>query len=218
MSSPPRDASHCWRIIVAACLLATAVLAGCGDYKSEFKFQSSDEAMNAQIRQYPQYRKVATAKFEGRVTIDGKPPAGNSTLFVILNDPNHPEETAHGKGPLRFAACDSHGHFAFRTYGVDDGVAVGKYVLTFVALHGHRGGGGGHLRGGPGLYWQPDELMNLYNDPDKNAKEARFNVTNEAPGKADYLFDLTLKGKSPVKTPGPNSVIGRHDNKASGET
>jgi hypothetical protein len=211
MSSAVGDAPHNTRIIVAACLLATAVLGGCGDNKPH-QFQSVEEAMEAQYRQYPQFHKVVAAKFAGRVTVDGKPPSANSTLFVILNDPNHPEETAHGKGPKIHAICDHKGNFAFGTHEPQDGAAVGKYVVTFVALHAHPGGVGGRLRGGPERYWQPDELKNLYNDPDRNAKEPKFNVTVEPPGKGDYLFDLTVKGKPRVKTPGPNAVIGKPDN------
>jgi hypothetical protein len=52
----------------------------------------------------------------------------------------------------------------------------------------------------------PDELKNLYNDPDKNAKEEKFKLDLKLPGQEGYQVDLAVAGKEPVETPGPNAV------------
>lgn len=196
--------------IFTGCLFTTAILAGC-EKKTSYQYQTADEAMQEQIRQYPQFHKVNVAKFAGSVSVDGKPPAGKGRLFVILNEPEHFDQTAHGKGPLKYAPCDDAGHFSFSTYEPNDGAPVGKFVVTFVQLQRSRPGGRAVGRGGPAIYWQPDDLKNLYNDPDVNAKEPRFTVNVEPPGKTDYHFDLAVKGKAPVTKPGPNAVTGRLD-------
>jgi hypothetical protein len=131
------------------------------------------------------------------------PPASDAQLFVILNDPEHPEAAAHSKMPQLFTVCDPEGKFSFRTYFTGDGVVAGKYVVTFVALH-PPAKSGRHVMGGS-LFSSPDELKNLYNDPDQNAKQEKFNLDLQAPGKGDYEFDLAVAGMQPVETPGPNA-------------
>ena len=157
----------------------------------------------------------AVAKFAGRVTIDGKPPKKNCRLFVILNDPNHLEKNANGEEQSLFSVCDSNGNFAFSTYGLRDGVIAGQYVVTFVELHPSPSKRTSVFflptssRGPPpDRYRQPDELKNLYNDPDKNAKNPDFNLDLQPPGYAHYQFDLAVAGKKPVMEPGPNAVTG----------
>jgi hypothetical protein len=199
-----------WIGVSAGCLFATAVLAGC-EKNQGYQYQTADQAMQEQLKQYPQFHKVNVAKFAGTVSVDGKPPAGNARVFIILNDPEHFDETAHGKGPTRYTNCDQQGHFSFSTYERDDGAPVGKFVITFVQLHGRPGGRAGNPRHGPEQYYQPDELKNLYNDPNQNKNEAQFNVNVDSPGKTDYHFDLTVKGKTPVATPGPNALTGQLD-------
>jgi hypothetical protein len=52
----------------------------------------------------------------------------------------------------------------------------------------------------------PDDLKNLYNDPDKNANEETYKLDLKLPGQDGYQVDLAVAGKDAVKTPGPNAV------------
>jgi hypothetical protein len=135
-------------------------------------------------------------------------------VFVILTNPQHLDENAHSDRPKLYAGCDEQGHFAFGTYDRDDGVVAGKYVVTFVELHvpglaqvttqGRFKAPVGQV-GARKAYTGPDELKNLYNDPDKNQKEEKFSLDLQPPGKADYDFDLAVAGKD-TAAPGPNAV------------
>jgi hypothetical protein len=195
---------------LASCLLALAVLEGCS------RTQTAEEARDTQLAKYSQLQlPSAVAKFGGRVTVDGIAPKRNCRLFVILNDTKHPEDGADGDGPRIFSTCDAKGNFAFSTYGPQDGVVPGKYVVTFVELHRPINGPSRvrflptvHVGPSPDRYCQPDELKNLYNDPDKNAKNVEFNLDLEPPGNAHYHFDLAVAGKKPIEKPGPNAVTG----------
>jgi hypothetical protein len=197
MSSTARRAPQCSRTGLAACLVVAAVVEGCG------RTQTAEQALARQFEQHPEFKKATLAKFSGHVTVDGMPPANDAQLFVILNDPKNPEEAAHSKLPTLFSICDLEGKFSFRTYLAGDGVTAGKYVLTFVALHSSAKSG--HRVMGGALFSPPDELKNLYNDPDQNAKQEKFNLDLQPPGKGDYEFDLAVAGEQPVETPGPNA-------------
>jgi predicted small secreted protein len=201
-SSPNRSSLSC-----AAFLLIAVALAGCN---------GNQNAGTAVQKQYPDFQKKAIAKFSGKVTIDGQPPAKDTKLFVILTDAGHLDENAHAKQPKLYAACDLDGNFGFTTNEPKDGVAAGKYVVTFVQLHppgltaapkagpGYRGAGfGGGVTAKK--YVGPDELKNLYNDPEKNAKEKEFSLDLQPPGKGDYEFNLSISGKE-VAPVGPNAV------------
>jgi hypothetical protein len=74
--------------------------------------------------------------------------------------------------------------------------------MTFVQLHPSKGRVGGLV----GLFGPPDELKNLYNDPDVNAQLPQFKVDVAEPGKTDYFFDLKVEGKEPAATPGKRAV------------
>jgi len=52
----------------------------------------------------------------------------------------------------------------------------------------------------------PDELQNLYNDPENNAKVPEFNVEIKSPGRSDWQFDLAVAGKEPVTNPGSKAI------------
>jgi hypothetical protein len=121
--------------------------------------------------------------------------------LVILNDPQHPLEA--GKNPALHGGCDAEGHFAFSTYTAHDGVKTGSYIVTFVQLHELSGRLGRKRNSGFG---PPDELKNLYNDPDKNAAIPEFKVEIKKPGITDAHFNLVVEGKEPVATPGPHAV------------
>jgi hypothetical protein len=208
MSSASCSRPKCSRMNLAACLLACAVAQGCN------QSESAEQAMETQFKDKAQFQlPLPVAKFAGRVTIDGKPPKKNCTLFVILNEARHLDEAAHSDRPMIYAVCDHKGDFAFSTYGRRDGVVAGKYVVTFVELHRPRTISKAFILVGVdshGLdrYRQPDELKNLYNDPDKNIKDASFNLDLEPPGNVDYQFDLVVAGRKPVSEPGPNAFTG----------
>jgi hypothetical protein len=170
--------------------------------------------MEEQLKVHPElHRPPPVTKCAGRVTVDGQPPKQDCKLFVTLHLPDHLEEAAHlkGKGYQLFTPCDGDGNFVFR-----NGVEPGQYVITFVELH-PRGraqksetGGPRMVRGGvsPRTFLQPDELKNLYNDPDKNIKDQNFNLNLAFPGRDDFQFELAVAGKEAVDKPGPNAIIG----------
>jgi hypothetical protein len=188
---------------VAACLFLVAAFQGCGSDGSE-----RDRIAEQQAKERG-FKPEDFTKLAGRVTVDGQPPAEDMSLVVILNDPEHLDATANGKKPKLFAVCDAQGKFALMP-------KPGKYIVTFVELHpgdpridakpaGRGRGPGGRMRGG-GTLQPPDELKNLYNDPDKNAKEDKFKLDLKLTGQEDYQIDLALAGKEPVDTPGPHAV------------
>jgi hypothetical protein len=205
-----RDIQICVLGTALAGLTILALLGGCG------QSHPLEDVRQQQFASDGKYQlREAVAKFAGRVTVDGKPPKRNCRLFVILNDPQHFDETAEGRGPGFYAACDPDGNFAFKTYEARDGVLPGKYVVTFVELHRPfiYSSGPHYVRvnqvgGGPEDYRQPDELKNLYNDPNKNANDPAFNLELEPPGQVGYHFDLAVAAKKPVEKPGPNAVVG----------
>jgi hypothetical protein len=134
--------------------------------------------------------------------VDGLPPNKPGTkLFIILNDPKQPQDPK--QRPKLVGGCDDEGNFFFSTHRAHDGVESGSYVVTFVQLHhpkplfGHRTSA---------LYELPDELKNLYNDPEKNAAVPEFNVEIKPPGRSDWHFNLDVAGKDPIATPGPHAI------------
>ena len=199
----------CFAMRLAAILGIAAATAGCNSGLS------SNQALNEQFKNNSQFTRVAVARFAGKVAVDGQPPAKDCKLFVILNEVQHLDANAHAAAPRLYASCDADGKFVFGTYARDDGAAAGKYVVTFVELHAPNGGtpeksSGAAFRsnravGGSRKYKPPDELKNLYNDPDQNVKEDRFNVNLEPSGKADYEFDLSVAGKEAAPA-GANAV------------
>jgi hypothetical protein len=187
---------------VAACLFLVAAFQGCTGNGSQADRNAEQQAKETGVRQED------LAKLVGRVTVDGQSPAEGMSLLVILNDPEHLDATANGKKPKLFTVCGDQGEFAIVT-------KPGKYIVTFVELHqvearlGAKPAGGGRGPGGRmrrGDLRPPDELKNLYNDPDKNAKEEKFKLDLKLTGQEDYQIDLALAGKEPVETPGPHAV------------
>jgi hypothetical protein len=163
---------------------------------------TADQALEKAFKDNPNAERVEIVKFEGSVAVDGQPPTKPGTkLFIILNDRQHPQDPK--KRPKLVGGCDDEGNFFFSTNGAHDGVESGSYVVTFVQLH-HPKGLFGHRASS--LYEQPDELQNLYNDPDKNAAFPEFNVEIKKPGGADWHFNLAVAGKDPVTTPGPHAI------------
>jgi hypothetical protein len=189
--------------------LFIAVAAGCNSTVSP------DAAREKQYADNAAYKKVDVAKFAGKVTVDGQPPAKESKLFVILNDINHLDENAKLPAPRLYASCDAEGNFAFTTNERHDGVALGKYVVTFVQFKVPQSGGSadtGRFKvpkgfgGAAKRYQAPDELKNLYSDPDANSKETdKYVFDAKPPGKEDYAFELSVAGKDVVPA-GANAV------------
>jgi len=181
---------------LTAVLLFAVVLSGCTRRKS------AEEAVDQFFTDNPTAKRMDVARFAGRVMIDGMPPEKkpNTRLFILLNKPEHPQ-----KLPTRFMEVAPDGTFDFMTYLAGDGVPVGKYIVEFAQLHAPRGGGG---RGGMvgRLYKGPDDLKNLYNDPDKNKDIKDFVVDVERPGRGDYEFNLAVAGKDPVAEPGKHAA------------
>jgi hypothetical protein len=170
-------------ILAAVCLSAAFWAGGCK--------RTDNESVTAFLKQAGPNR-PSVFPLAGKVTIDGQPPqfARPLRLVVMLHDPLRP-----GFGPRHIRQCTDEGEFAFGTYTKQDGVPAGVYIVTFAVLkvtpHGLIG---------------PDQLKNLYNDPDKNAQVLEFKFAQEPPGKTDCVFDLKVANQTPVEAPGPNSV------------
>jgi hypothetical protein len=158
--------------------------------------ESADKALDRALKESNKTRD-ATAKFAGKVTIDGQKPAlaKGQSLVVMLYDPQKPPPNRQTMP--RTARCRPDGSFAFNTYGTDDGAPTGNYIVLFAVLKPSKAG----FRG-------PDGLQNLYNDPDKNDKIPDYHLDLKPPGKADWTFDLAVAGKDPITTPGVHAVTG----------
>jgi hypothetical protein len=172
---------------IAATGFAAFVITGCS------KTQTGQQALEQQLAATGQSL-MSVAQFAGKVTIDGKPPEleRGHALLVFLYDPKNPPTKDK---PARRATVNKNGDFTFRTYEKADGAPVGSYVVLFAVLQPK----------GHGVFLGPDELKNLYNDPDKNAKNPDLNVTVERPGKTNYSFDLKVAGADHAQ-PGPHAI------------
>jgi hypothetical protein len=156
--------------------------------------QSADQALNKALETAGK-NKETVYPFAGKVTIDGQPPKfenQSDRLVVMLNDPEKPDEPTRSKTHVD---TNAQGEFNFNSYALGDGLRPGKYILTFAVLKNSRKLG----------YLGPDQLHNLYNDPDKNAKIPEFFIDHQAPGKRDYAFNLETAGKE-EGTPGPHAL------------
>ena len=179
------------------------LLAGCGP-------PTADQALDKAYKDNPGVTRMPVARFEGTVTVDGAPPASGTKLIVILTDPKQPQDQK--KRPRPMARCDEQGHFMFSTTGQGDGVDEGSYILAFLQVKDSLG----HfalpiarrVANAPGAANRsgPDQLKNLYNDPDKNAEVPEFKVDIKKPGITDAHFNLVVEGKEPVATPGPHAI------------
>jgi hypothetical protein len=174
----------------AGLIVVGLTIAGCS------RRESADQALDRALQESKKTRDV-TAKFAGKVTIDGQKPdiEKGQSLVVILYDPQKPPPNR--QTIPRSARCRPDGSFAFNTYGTDDGAPVGNYIVLFAVLKPSKTG----FRG-------PDGLKNLYNDPEKNDKIPDYHLDLKPPGKTDWTFDLAVAGKEPVTTPGPHAVTG----------
>jgi hypothetical protein len=187
--SMARRQDSVFRAFAVLAALAVAGAAGCGR-------QSSEQAVDEALRMAGQSRKTVFP-LAGKVTIDGHAPGKTDPLApritVMLFD------QAKLDAPLDTVPrtnCKANGEFAFSSYGQGDGVPAGKYVVTIVELKFDKRKG----------HTEPDELKNLYNDPEKNAQIPEFKIDHQSPGKTNYDFDLQIAGHEQA-TPGPHSVV-----------
>jgi len=155
--------------------------------------KSENESLQALIRR-SETKPADVHPLAGKVTIDGQTPpfVFPQRLIVMLYDPAKPN-LPPAKRPCRQVSAD--GEFAFGTFTKEDGLPAGKFIATFAVLEFTTRG----LQG-------PDQLKNLYNDPDKNALLPEFNIDHEGPGKKDYHFELKLSGQEANGSPGPNAL------------
>lgn len=171
----------------AAAILAAMACVGCGP-------PTGEQRMEAVLKATGQ-TKDTVYPLAGHVTIDGGAPnIGNRRvkLIVLLYDPAKPQAIPE-KWP--HAEVEPSGDFEFSHYGIGDGVEPGNYVFVFTMLTDKKKKG---LVG-------PDQLKNLYNDPERNEKREGFKIEHKAPGKKDYTFDLAIAGQEQA-TPGPKAV------------
>ncbi len=167
---------------------ACAVLAAAGCSKS-----GNNASLQALLKRTGDNR-GSLYSLAGKVTIDGQPAqyVKPRRLVMMLYDPTKPDLPPF-KRPCKDVSPE--GTFAFGTYAKGDGLPAGKFVVTFALLRVTNQG----LLG-------PDQLNNLYNDPEKNALNPEFNITHQAPGKEDYAFDLKVAGQEGVAAPGPKAL------------
>jgi hypothetical protein len=173
-------------------LLFSLIAGGCDHGPSESESLKKSLEVNGGSAQ-------TVVNFSGTVTIDNQPPVVDrrNPLFVFAYDPKNPPKGRQSPFSTR---CDKNGHFAFNTYGTGDGLPAGSYVVLFAQPKAEGG----------------DGLKNLYNDPDKNAKEERFQINLTSPGKTDWAFDLAVAGKDPITTPGEHAVMADRGRKKRG--
>ena len=158
---------------------------------------NAEQALDARLKQEKIPRQTVHP-LAGHVTIDGHPPGSDTNVVIaVLNETRSPQVPVE-KRPRTI--CTPAGEFSFSTYLGDDGFAAGDYIITFAMLADTKRG----LLG-------PDQLKNLYNDPEKNKSIPEFHIEHNAPGRKDYAFDLKLAGKEPVQTPGQFALTGLAD-------
>jgi hypothetical protein len=176
------------QLIRAACWAVACgfiVNSGCGG-------DSVDQRINAELARTGQIREEVFPLI-GKVTVDGHIHTATKLgrrLVVSLY------EMSDGSRPETASAVTESkpdGSFAFETLRAGDGVAPGKYVITFAESSYNRSRG----------YHGPDGLKNLYSDPVKNAQQSEFRIDHHAPGRTDYTFDLKVAGETPIELPAP---------------
>jgi hypothetical protein len=176
----------------AAAILAAMACVGCGP-------PTGEQRMDAVLKATGQ-TKDPVYPLAGHVTVDGSPPsiAGKRVRFIVkLYDLAKPIMIPE-KWPR--ADVEPNGDFQFSHYGIGDGVPPGDYVFVFAILTDKKKKG---LVG-------PDQLKNLYNDPEKNQNKQEFKIEHKAPGKKDYSFNLAVAGQEEA-TPGPKSLVHLRD-------
>jgi hypothetical protein len=170
-----------WRSVPTGLLAAGWCLAGVCPDRLGLPFGLAERTF-AQARQTRHPYPLA-----GKLTIDGQSPGKEGTVILLLNG------DVGGKAEPYYAYCRPDGSFEFQ-----GGHSAGRFVITIAWLRERKGVEWAEFLG-------PDQLKNLYNDPDRNAKRPEFVIRHEAPGKTNYRFNLKVAGERPVQ-PGPNAV------------
>ena len=175
-----------------ALLVLLGLTAGCNHVDSEKEALKKSFTVNGGSEQ-------SVVKFSGTVTVDSQPPVidRRSPLFVMAYDVKNPPK---GRQSPFTTICDKNGHFQFNTYGTGDGLPVGSYIILFAQPKAEGG----------------DGLKNLYNDPDLNAKDERFQINLSSSGKTDWAFDLAVAGKDPIAMPGAHAIKASPERKTRG--
>jgi hypothetical protein len=140
------------------------------------------------------HQRTTVYPLAGKITVDGQPPefAEGDRIIVMLNDAAKLGTAAIG--PYVYVGKD--GDFTFRTYGTDDGVPAGTYIVTFAKLKAKKRSS---LIG-------PDGFHNLYNDAEQNQKQyPELRIEHQPPGKKDYVFNLQIAGRDEVVA-GPKAL------------
>jgi hypothetical protein len=177
--------------LCALLLGASLILSGCTGRPS------AEQALQRALDQAG-LKKESVFTLAGRLMIDGQPPAFDPrcAVVVVLVDAERKDDRKEvQRQPHRFVECGPEGKFSFSTYARDDGVQPGHYIVVFAKLS--------RL---DGSYYSPDQLHNLFNDPDKNALKPEFVIEHRSPGKSDYEFHLEVTGVDPIETAGPHAV------------
>ena len=172
-------------LLVAVLLVTVLPVAGCSSG------QATNQAIDKALASAGKTRS-AVYPLAGKITVDGMPPdlAEAEWIVMMLKDPANP------KADGRIVVIPRSGEFAFKTFGTDDGVKAGTYIVTFTKLKRRQ-----HKQ-----YPGPDEFQNLYNDPDRNLKEyPELKIDHQPPGKKNYVFDLKIAGREALAA-GPNAV------------
>jgi hypothetical protein len=167
-------------VAAAVCLFAVT---GCT------KTQSAAERLDEAYRT-SKMKRVTVFPLGGTVTIDNEAPTfknRRTVLVVMAYDASKPDARASGA----YVPVKADGAFEFP----DGGLTPGKYVLLFAVLDRRKKQG---MEG-------PDQLKNLYNDPDVNGKKEGFTINLEASGKPDCQFNLSVTGEA-AKSPGPKAL------------
>ncbi len=171
------------RILAVAAALGLGAVVGCTNTPSSA--QRLEEAYKSSG-----IKRTTVYPLSGRVSIDNAAPTFKKRrmgLIVMAYNASNPDVPATGS----YTPVKADGTFEF----VDGGLPPGKYVLLFAALHYDKKKG---LIG-------PDELKNLYNDPDVNAKKEEFVINLDSAGKTDCQINLSVAGEAP-KSPGPKAL------------
>jgi hypothetical protein len=136
--------------------------------------------------------RVTVYPLGGTITVDHEPPVNKSETarFVAIAYDSAKPDAKSRSNAYSFVKAD--GSFDLPS------LPPGKYVMLFAQLSYNPRMG----------FVGSDGLKNLYNDPDVNSKKSEFLVDHQAPGKTDYMFNLSVASEAPLATPGPKAFVG----------
>ena len=108
--------------------LAFCAMVVCAAFSGCSGRESADKSIDRALQNAGQVRQTVYP-LAGKVVIDGQVPqlAKKMKLIVMLNDTKKPDEPLVKR---QYEVCNAQGEFVFHTYGRNDGVPEGKYILT----------------------------------------------------------------------------------------